>query len=99
MASRSFVIIIGVISGSSEYDLFCDRVRESRILAFPSLAKLDERYKFHTLRHTTASWLTMKGVSPAIIQQILGHADISTTMIYAHLAPETMKNAMEMAFE
>ena len=40
----------------------------------------------------------MKGVSPAIIQQILGHADISTTMIYAHLAPDAMKKAMESAF-
>ncbi len=44
------------------------------------------------------SWLTMKGAGPAIIQQILGPADISTTMIYAHLAPDRIKNAMEMAF-
>jgi len=69
-----------------------------RFKKFVRLAKLDERFKFHSLRHTTASWLTMKGVSPAIIQQILGHADISTTMIYAHLAPETMKRAMQTAF-
>ncbi|MBT8398932.1 MAG: site-specific integrase, partial [Rhodothermia bacterium] len=69
-----------------------------RFKKFARLAKVPERIKFHSLRHTCASWLTMKGVSPAIIQQILGHADISTTMIYSHLAPDVMKKAMESAF-
>ncbi len=69
-----------------------------RFKKFVRLAKVPERIKFHSLRHTCASWLTMKGVSPAIIQQVLGHADISTTMMYSHLAPDVMKRAMESAF-
>jgi integrase/recombinase XerC len=69
-----------------------------RFKKFARLARVDERIKFHSLRHTCASWLIMKGVSPAIIQQILGHADICTTMIYSHLAPDVMKRAMESAF-
>lgn len=42
----------------------------------------------HTTRHTTASWLVMAGVPLFTVQQILGHETMSTTQIYAHLAPE-----------
>jgi len=38
------------------------------------------------LRHTFASHMVMKGVALATVQQHLGHADIQTTMRYAHLA-------------
>jgi integrase len=41
----------------------------------------------HTLRHTYASHLVMSGVDLATVQKLLGHADIKTTMRYAHLAP------------
>ena len=41
----------------------------------------------HTLRHTFASRLVIAGVSIYKVSQWLGHSDIKTTMIYAHLAP------------
>jgi integrase len=41
----------------------------------------------HTLRHTMASQLAKAGVSLLAIQKVLGHGDIKTTMIYAHLQP------------
>lgn len=43
---------------------------------------------WHTLRHTCASWLVMRGVSLRIVQAILGHMSIRQTEIYAHLAPD-----------
>ena len=49
----------------------------------------------HTLRHTFASHLVMAGVDLATVGQLLGHKDISTTMIYAHLAPEHVKKAVD----
>jgi integrase len=42
----------------------------------------------HTFRHTFASHLVMAGVPLFTVQRLLGHAQIDTTMIYAHLAPE-----------
>jgi integrase len=43
---------------------------------------------WHTLRHTYASWLVMRGVPLRVVQQYLGHASITMTERYAHLAPD-----------
>lgn len=48
----------------------------------------------HHLRHTCASWLVMAGVDLPTIGKILGHTDISTTMIYSHLAKEHLAKAI-----
>ena len=45
-------------------------------------------FSLHTLRHTFASHLVMKGVSICKVSQWLGHRSVNTTMIYAHLAPQ-----------
>jgi site-specific recombinase XerD len=49
----------------------------------------------HTLRHTFASHLVMAGVDLATVQKLLGHSSITTTMIYAHLAPDHLRAAVE----
>ena len=51
---------------------------------------------WHTLRHTFASHLAMKGVPMTAVQQLMGHSSITTTMRYAHLAPSTLRAAIDM---
>jgi integrase len=51
----------------------------------------------HTLRHTFATRLVQNGVSLAKVSKLLGHASITTTEIYAHLAPnEASEEAMRV---
>jgi integrase len=56
-------------------------------------AKLDD-VTFHTLRHTFASWATMRGVSLKELQELLGHSSLTMTMRYAHLAPDHLRSAV-----
>jgi len=48
---------------------------------------------FHSLRHTTASWLTMSGVDLYSVGQILGHKTPRMTQRYAHLSPQYLAGA------
>ncbi len=49
----------------------------------------------HTLRHTFASLLLQEGCDLVSIQELLGHADLSTTAIYLHLDAAHLQGAME----
>jgi len=54
------------------------------------------RIGWHTLRHTFASHLAQKGIPIMAIKELLGHADIKTTMRYAHLSTSITENAIDI---
>lgn len=43
--------------------------------------------RFHDLRHTFGTRMAAAGVPMRTLQEWMGHADIKTTLIYAHYAP------------
>lgn len=50
--------------------------------------------QIHVLRHTFCSHLAMKNVPPRVIQELAGHADLTTTMRYMHLAKGSKESAI-----
>ena len=57
------------------------------------IADRRERFTFHSLRHTAASFLIQSGVDLYTVKEILGHGSIALTERYSHLADSALKEA------
>lgn len=56
-----------------------------------------KRFCMHALRHTYATRAIERGVQPKVLQQLLGHASIKTTMDrYVHVTDESLANAVRL---
>lgn len=55
---------------------------------------ISEEIKFHSLRHSFASYLAQQGVSPYHLKELMGHSSVTTTEIYAHLNEEVLEQAI-----
>jgi len=58
-----------------------------------SAAGIEKKVTFHTMRHTYATLLLKANINIKIVSEMLGHADLKTTMIYAHVINESRRQA------
>lgn len=89
-----------LLNGQQSTDLFVTKRGRgmSRVMfwnlikRYARIAGLEMAISPHTLRHAFATHLLNHGADLRAVQMLLGHADISTTTIYTHVAKERLKN-------
>jgi len=59
------------------------------------VAKIDKKISFHTARHTFATYFLRKTKNLLALQKLLGHTNISETMIYSHILMEDIEAEMK----
>lgn len=60
-------------------------------------AGLGDRLSPHVLRHSCATHMLERGADIRVVQEMLGHASLSTTQVYTRVAPERLRRVYEVA--
>jgi len=79
---------------AESFELPDEQVYNRHLKDLASKAGIEKNLTSHVARHTFASWLAIEGVSVMVISKLLGHKNITTTMIYIHIAEQYLATEM-----
>jgi len=89
------VAYVDAMHGDGQLISYQDRSARKAITLMGQRAGLKRAIKSHDLRATFATILSENGVSQRVIQELLGHANGSTTEVYIGVAASAMKGAVD----
>ncbi len=78
-----------------EGKLLSDRYLRVMVKRYAKKADIPKDIHPHTLRHTFATDLYRETKNIRLVQKALGHADLSTTMIYTHIVDDELEDALK----
>ena len=71
------------------------RYVQRMVKRYAAKARIDKDVSPHTLRHSFATDLYRETSKIRLVQKVLGHSDLSTTMIYTHIFDEEVESALK----
>jgi site-specific recombinase XerD len=71
------------------------RYVQRMVKRYAAKAGIDNNISPHTLRHSFATDLYRETSKIRLVQKVLGHSDLSTTMIYTHIFDEEVETALK----
>ncbi|WP_297637923.1 tyrosine-type recombinase/integrase [uncultured Clostridium sp.] len=87
--------VVDLVFCSSSGKRLDDRGIRRMLVTYCGKAKITKEISPHTLRHTYATDLLRATKNIRLVQKALGHADLSTTMIYTHIVDDEFEDALK----
>lgn len=105
-ALRNWLAVRSTIAGSEQHNAFFVGARGKRIdarvvreVVYQFIASLEDTEKLgpHSIRHSAATHMMESGADLRTLQEILGHANLSTTQIYTHVSVKRLQEVFNQA--